>query len=133
MRDPRKYIDEEFELMRKMAIKGKRDEGLEATLKLTFIAGISSALGFDGNDEDLGAALGPAMKAISEKYGGRTIFPINSKTLADLNGPTSCDHANGKAWTPYVDGKEVCGLCRLVRYADSEGKQGEVSEGLASN
>jgi hypothetical protein len=77
--DPRKYIDDEFEQMRKMAIKGKRDEGLEATLKLTFIAGMSAALGYDGTDQDLASALNPAMKAISEKYGGRTIFPIGLK------------------------------------------------------
>jgi hypothetical protein len=118
MSDPRKYIDDEFETMRQLAIKGRRDEGLEATFKLIFIAGMSAALGFDGNDEELLKACKPAMQAISAKYGGRTIFPI------DLNGPTSCDHANGKAWTPYVEGKEVCGLCNLVRYAYSEGKQG---------
>jgi hypothetical protein len=82
MSDPRKYIDDEFELMRQMSIKGKRDEGLEAMLKLTFIAGMSAALGFDGTDEDLHRALRPAMKAISDKYGGRTIFPIGKQAFA---------------------------------------------------
>lgn len=37
----------------------------------------------------------------------------------EFNGPTSCDHADGKAWQPYTEGREVCGLCSLVRYADS--------------
>lgn len=101
MSDPRKYIDDEFERMRQMAIKGKRDEGLEVTLKLTFIAGMSAALGFDGDDEALFRALKPAMKAISAKYGGRTIFSISPQTV--------------------------------INDANSEGKQGEVSEGLASD
>jgi hypothetical protein len=128
MTDPRRYIDEEFEQMRKMAIKGKRDEGIEATLKLTFIAGMSAALGFDGNDAELLNACKPAMQAISAKYGGRTIFPIG---LTENGGATRCNHADGKSWHPRGDGTEVCGICRLVRDADSKRKQEEVSEGLA--
>jgi hypothetical protein len=75
--DPGKYIDDEFETMRGMAVKGPRDESLEAVLKMTFIAGMSAALNFDGEDVELGHAALYAIEAIGRKYGGRTLFPIN--------------------------------------------------------
>ena len=78
MSDARSYIDDEFESMRGMAIKGTPNEGLNAVLKMVFVAGMSAALGFDGTDEDLGDAIKPALQAISAKYGNRTIFPIDT-------------------------------------------------------
>jgi hypothetical protein len=112
MSDARSYIDLEFEQMRQTSIKGRRDEGLEAVMKMVFIAGMSAALGFDGNDEDLGDALKPALLAISHKYGDRTIFPI------EPNGFTFCNHGEGRAWVDQGPGKQMCGLCKVIRWGN---------------
>jgi hypothetical protein len=74
--DARQYIDREFEEMRSLGVRGEVKPALTAVFKMCFIAGMSAALTFPGDDAALIAALKPAMKAISEQYGGRTIFPL---------------------------------------------------------
>lgn len=71
------YIDDEFDVMRGLAIHGPQlAPGMYAVLKMVFIAGMSAALAFPGDDEMLGANTKAALLAISERYGNRTIFPI---------------------------------------------------------
>ena len=74
---PDQYIDQEFETVLSMGIKGKQHltAGERAVYKMMFIAGMASALGYPGTDE-LGPALKRGTRAISEQYGGRTIFPV---------------------------------------------------------
>jgi hypothetical protein len=76
MSDARRYIDGEFEKMARIGIKGDIETGLKATFKMCFLCGMAAALSFDGNDIELVGAIRPAMEAISEQFGGRTIFPI---------------------------------------------------------
>ena len=71
------YIDEKFDILRGLAIKGGQlSPGMYAVMKMTFIAGMSAALHYDGEDITLGIMVKKAMENISERYGGRTIFPI---------------------------------------------------------
>ena len=76
MTDARKYIEDEFETMSSMAIKGERNPAIYACLKMCFIAGMAAAVGFRGDRADLSEALVPALQAVQARYGGRTIFPI---------------------------------------------------------
>ena len=76
MSEARKYIDDEFEEMRKLGIHGTLSLGQIATFKMCFLAGMAAALNFSGDDEELAGAIKPALQAISDQYGGRTIFPI---------------------------------------------------------
>lgn len=59
--------------MQKMAVKGRLDEGMKSIMKAVFIAGMSAALGFDGDDLALAEALKPALHAISQRHGGTII------------------------------------------------------------
>lgn len=70
------YIDNEFERMAAMSIHGEIPLNLKAVLKMVFIAGMSAALAFPGDDEMLGANVKAALKSISTLYGNRTIFPL---------------------------------------------------------
>lgn len=71
------YIDNEFDIMRGLAIKGGQlSPGMYAVLKMVFIAGMSAALAYDGDDETLGKIVKEALQSIPKRYGGRTIFPI---------------------------------------------------------
>lgn len=79
MNGARKYIDDQFEEMTDRGLHGVLTPSQKAIFKMCFIGGMSAALAYEGDDMKLVEAILPAMKAISDQYGGRTIFPLEEE------------------------------------------------------